>query len=162
VSAAITAAGDHADHDGRVFDAGPPPARMECDPIGTVYTPFETTSEAPRQGFRSDAEGVVEVDAPYREGLSGFDADRVVVVWWADRADRSVLTLDRNPDRGVFTSRSPARPNPVCVSECAVTAAEPAAGRLHLRGVDMADGSPVIDLKATLDVQCWAEDSAST
>jgi len=124
---------------------------MECDPIGTVHTPFETTSDAPRQGFRSDAEGVLDIDPAYREGLTGFDGDRVVVVWWADRADRSVLTLDRNPDRGVFTSRSPARPNPVCVTECAVEAVDPAVGRLRLRGVDMADGSPVIDLKAPLD-----------
>jgi len=124
---------------------------MECDPIGTVHTPFETTSDAPRQGFHGDAQGVLDIDPAYREGLTGFDGDRIVVVWWADRADRSVLTLDRNPDRGVFTSRSPARPNPVCVTECAVEAVDPAAGRLRLRGVDMADGSPVIDLKAPLD-----------
>jgi tRNA-Thr(GGU) m(6)t(6)A37 methyltransferase TsaA len=124
---------------------------MECDPIGTVHTPFETTSEAPRQGIHGDAEGLVELDPAYHEGLTGFDGDRVVVVWWADRADRSVLTLARDPDRGVFTSRSPARPNPVCVTECAVEAVDPAAGRLDLRGVDMADGSPVIDLKAPLD-----------
>jgi tRNA-Thr(GGU) m(6)t(6)A37 methyltransferase TsaA len=124
---------------------------MECDPIGTVHSPFETTSEAPRQGFRGDAEGVVELDPAYREGLTGFDGDRVVVIWWADRADRSVLTLDRNPNRGVFTSRSPARPNPVCVTECAVESVDPTAGRLDLRGVDMADGSPVIDLKVPLD-----------
>jgi len=132
---------------------------MECDPIGTVYTPYETTSDAPRQGFHGDAEGVVDLDPAYREGLAGFDADRVVVVWWADRADRSVLTLDRDPARGVFTSRSPARPNPVCLTECAVRGVDPAAGRLVLGGVDMADGSPVIDLKATVDVQCWDADS---
>ena len=134
---------------------------MECDPIGTVHTPFETTSEAPRQGFRDAAEGVVSLDAAYREGLSGFDGDRIVVVWWADRADRSVLTLDRDPVRGVFTSRSPARPNPVCITECAVETVDPAAGRLRLRGVDMADGSPVIDLKVPVDVQCWEADEAA-
>jgi len=123
---------------------------MECTPIGTVHTPFETTSEAPRQGPHSDAEGIVDVDPAYREGLTGFDAERVVVVWWADRADQDVLTLDRNADRGVFTSRSPARPNPVCITECTVVSVDPAAGRLRLHGVDMADGSPVVDLKATL------------
>ncbi|WP_338738538.1 TrmO family methyltransferase domain-containing protein [Haloplanus salilacus] len=131
---------------------------MQCDPIGTVHTPFETTSDAPRQGFHDDAEGVVEIDPAYREGLSGFDADRVVVVWWADRAD-DILTLDRDPDRGVFTSRSPARPNPICVTECSVRSVDPTAGRVRLGGVDMADGSPVVDLKATLDDQCWAADS---
>jgi tRNA-Thr(GGU) m(6)t(6)A37 methyltransferase TsaA len=126
---------------------------MECDPIGTVHTPFETTSDAPRQGARGDAEGVVDLRPDYRAGLSGFDGDRVVVVWWADRADRSVLTLDRDPDRGVFTSRSPARPNPVCVTECRVLSVDREAGRLRLAGVDMADGSPVIDLKVPVDVR---------
>lgn len=125
---------------------------MQCDPIGTVHTPFETTGDAPRQGFRDDAEGVVELDSAYREGLAGFDADRVVVVWWADRAD-DILTLDRDPERGVFTSRSPARPNPVCVTECAVHDVDPAAGRLRVGGVDMADGTPVVDLKATVDAR---------
>jgi tRNA-Thr(GGU) m(6)t(6)A37 methyltransferase TsaA len=124
---------------------------MNCDPIGVVHTPFESTSDAPRQGHRSDAEGVVELRSEFREGLTGFDADRVLVCWWADRADRSVLRLDRDPDRGVFTSRSPARPNPICCTDCAVVDADVDAGRLALRGVDMADGSPVIDLKATLD-----------
>jgi tRNA-Thr(GGU) m(6)t(6)A37 methyltransferase TsaA len=132
---------------------------MECDPIGTVHTPFETTSDAPRQGALEDAAGVVELDADYRAGLDGFDGDRVVVVWWADRADRSVLRLDRDTSRGVFTSRSPARPNPVCVTECAVESVAVDAGRLDVRGVDMADGSPVLDLKVPVDVQCWTDDS---
>jgi tRNA-Thr(GGU) m(6)t(6)A37 methyltransferase TsaA len=121
---------------------------MHCDPIGTVSTPFETTSEAPSQGFQGDAEGVVRVHDEFAAGLSGFDAPSVVIVWWADRADRSVLTLDRDPSRGVFTSRSPARPNPVCLTECDVIDADDR--RLRVRGVDMADGSPVIDLKASV------------
>ncbi|WP_152041691.1 TrmO family methyltransferase domain-containing protein [Salinigranum salinum] len=121
---------------------------MYCDPIGTISTPFETTSEAPSQGFHTDAEGVVRVGDEYADGLSGFDAPAVVVVWWADRADRSVLTLDRDPSRGVFTSRSPARPNPVCITECEVLGVD--TGELQVRGVDMADGSPVVDLKSSL------------
>jgi tRNA-Thr(GGU) m(6)t(6)A37 methyltransferase TsaA len=121
---------------------------MYCDPIGTVSTPFETTGDAPSQGFHDDAEGVVHVREEYAAGLLGFDAPSVVVVWWADRADRSVLTLDRDPGRGVFTSRSPARPNPVCITECDVLAIGERA--LSVRGVDMADGSPVVDLKSSL------------
>jgi tRNA-Thr(GGU) m(6)t(6)A37 methyltransferase TsaA len=128
---------------------------MDLTRIGVVETPFETPGDAPRQGVLSDAVGLVRVDPPYREGLSGFDGDRVVVVWWADRADRSVLTLSRDSDRGVFTTRSPARPNPICVTECDVESVDPAAGLLRVRGVDMADGSPVVDLKAPVDVHCW-------
>ncbi|SDZ76479.1 tRNA-Thr(GGU) m(6)t(6)A37 methyltransferase TsaA [Haloplanus vescus] len=126
---------------------------MDCKPIGTVHTPFETTGEAPKQGIHEAATGVVELDPAYRAGLDGFDGDRVVVVWWADRADRSVLTLDRDESRGVFTSRSPARPNPICVTTCGVDEVDTDAGRLYVRGVDMADDSPVLDLKVPVDVR---------
>ncbi|MFB6270586.1 MAG: tRNA (N6-threonylcarbamoyladenosine(37)-N6)-methyltransferase TrmO [Halobacterium sp.] len=124
---------------------------MECEPIGHVVTPFETTGEAPRQGFIGDQSGTVHVDEPYRSGLKGFaPGDTVLVVWWADRADRSVLRV-RDGDRGVFTTRSPARPNPVCLTACELLTVDEDEGTLDVEGVDMADGSPVIDLKRTLD-----------
>jgi tRNA (Thr-GGU) A37 N-methylase len=70
----------------------------------------------------------------------------VVVVWFANRADRSVL---RVRDRGVFSTRSPARPNPVCLTTCRIQAID--GRRIRVRGVDMADGSPVVDLKRPLE-----------
>ncbi|WP_336037442.1 SAM-dependent methyltransferase [Halobacterium yunchengense] len=124
---------------------------MDCEPIGHVETPFATTDAAPRQGFRGDQSGTVRVDEQYRRGLTGFEVgDTVLVMWWADRADRSVLRV-RGGDRGVFTTRSPARPNPVCLTACEVLAVDEAAGTLDVDGVYMADGSPVLDLKRTLD-----------
>ncbi|MFB6072730.1 MAG: tRNA (N6-threonylcarbamoyladenosine(37)-N6)-methyltransferase TrmO [Halobacterium sp.] len=124
---------------------------MHCEPIGHVETPFESTSEAPRQGFLGDQSGAVHVAEPYRPGLEGLTAsDAVLVVWWADRADRSVLRV-RDGDRGVFTTRSPARPNPVCLTACEVLDVDVDGGTVVVAGVDMADGSPVVDLKRTLD-----------
>jgi len=123
---------------------------VDCTVIGTARTPFGSTDEAPRQGAEGDTEGVIELDPAYAAGLDGFDPSAdVLVVWYADRADRDVLRLDRNPDRGVFTSRSPARPTPVCLTRCSVVAVEPE--RLRVRGVDMVDGTPVLDLKPPLD-----------
>jgi tRNA-Thr(GGU) m(6)t(6)A37 methyltransferase TsaA len=119
---------------------------MECTPVGTVSTPFETTTEAPMQGAAGDAEGTVEVDPEYHPAIEGLEpGQEVVVVWFADRADRSVLQVR---DRGVFSTRSPARPNPVCLTTCRVRSVD--AGSIRVRGVDMADGSPVIDLKRPL------------
>lgn len=124
---------------------------MDCEPIGRVETPFGSTSDAPRQGFCDPHEGTVHVDEPYRAGIEGLEAgDRVVVVWWADRADRSVLRV-RDGARGVFDTRSPARPNPVCITECDLLDVDADAGTLAVRGVDMVDGSPVLDLKRALD-----------
>ncbi|MCD2199472.1 tRNA (N6-threonylcarbamoyladenosine(37)-N6)-methyltransferase TrmO [Halobacterium sp. KA-4] len=124
---------------------------MECAPIGRVETPFAEAADAPRQGFLDDATGTVHVAEPYREGLSGLDAGHTIdVVWWADDADRSVLRV-RDGDRGVFTTRSQARPNPVCVTTCDVLDVHRATGTVDVSGVDMGDGSPVLDLKYALD-----------
>ena len=123
---------------------------MDCTVIGTARTPFDSTDEAPRQGIEGTAEGVIELDPAYAAGLDGVDpAADVLVVWYADRADRDVLSLDRDPDRGVFTSRSPARPTPIGLTRCSIVAVEPE--RLRVRGVDMVDGTPVLDLKPPLD-----------
>ncbi|SEV90182.1 SAM-dependent methyltransferase [Halobacterium jilantaiense] len=120
-------------------------------PIGRVETPFETTSEAPPQGEETAYCGNVRVDEQFRDGIGEFaHGDSVVVVWWADRADRDVLRV-RDGERGVFSTRSPARPNPICFTECEVVAVDTDDGTLAVRGVDMADGSPVLDLKPPLD-----------
>lgn len=120
-----------------------------CDPIGTAHTPFASTADAPRQGFLEDVAGSIELDPAYADGLSGLaTGDDVLVVWFADRADRSVLTLDRD-GRGVFSTRSPARPNPICLTTCEIVAIE--GPTVSVRGVDMLDGSPVLDLKRPLE-----------
>jgi tRNA-Thr(GGU) m(6)t(6)A37 methyltransferase TsaA len=124
---------------------------MECDPIGHVETPVQTTADAPRQGFLGEQSGTVQVDEAYRSGLTGFaPGDTLLIVWWADDADRSVLRV-RDGERGVFTTRSPARPNPICLTACELLHVDVDSGRLDVAGVDMADGTPVLDLKCTLD-----------
>lgn len=116
-------------------------------PIGTVSTPYATRSEAPSQGLQEDAPGTIHLDDAYAAGLGGLEAgDGVVVVWFAHEADRSVVVTDDG--RGVFSTRSPARPNPICLTPCTVTRVEPPT--LGVRGVDMLDGSPVLDVKPQL------------
>lgn len=131
--------GDHADN--------PDPVRLP--PIGVVRSPFATTSDAPRQGFLGDHDGTIDLADEYADGLSGIEpGDRVVVVWYADETDRVVQLSD---GRGVFGTRAPARPNPVCVTTVEVRAVDVAEATLHVRGLDMRDGTPVLDLKRTLD-----------
>ncbi|MFW5905779.1 MAG: tRNA (N6-threonylcarbamoyladenosine(37)-N6)-methyltransferase TrmO [archaeon] len=123
---------------------------MEISPIGTVDTPFSSTEEAPRQGATTDAVGTIRVKHEYIEALDGLESgDRIVVVWFADRADRSLLRADRRGNVGVFDTRSPARPNPICLTTCEIVSID--RNRLEIRGVDMLDGSPILDLKPELD-----------
>ncbi|MFB6124892.1 MAG: tRNA (N6-threonylcarbamoyladenosine(37)-N6)-methyltransferase TrmO [Halanaeroarchaeum sp.] len=122
---------------------------IELEPIGTVHTPIETTEDAPRQGMLDDIEGTIELEAAYAAGLDGYEpGEEILVVWFADRADRSLLRVDKRGNRGVFRSRSPARPNPIVLTTVEIVAIE--GPRLTVRGVDMLDGSPVLDLKVPL------------
>jgi tRNA-Thr(GGU) m(6)t(6)A37 methyltransferase TsaA len=122
---------------------------IELEPIGTVSTPLETTQDAPSQGVKADIPGTITIDEQFEAGLQGIAVgDEIDVIWYADRADRSLLVLDKVPGRGVFNSRSPARPNPVVVTTCTVTGIE--GTELEVRGVDMLDGSPILDIKAPL------------
>lgn len=117
---------------------------IDCEPIGTIATPYRRTGEAPSQGIDGEADGTIHLEERYTTGLSGVEAgEDLVVVWFAHEADRRVLEL--RDGRGVFSTRSPARPNPVCLTTCRVTRVDPP--EVGVRGVDMLDGSPVLDLK---------------
>lgn len=122
---------------------------IELEPIGIVHTPIETSDDAPRQGRNESIQGTIEVDDAYEPGLAGIEAgDSLLVIWFADRADRSLLRLDREKARGVFASRSPARPNPIALTTVDVISVD--GTTIAVRGVDMLDGTPVLDLKVPL------------
>ena len=118
------------------------------EPIGVVRTTIETSSDAPMQGLEEDFEGELVFEEDCLDGLDGLEAGMTIdVLWYAHEADRSVLKV-RDGERGVFSTRSPARPNPICVSPCKIIAIDPP--RVRVRGIDMVDGSPLLDVKAAL------------
>jgi len=117
------------------------------------------TREWTAVGTVSKRGGRTEVDVAeaFRPGLAGLSAfSHVQVLWWADGCDgpsgRARLLLRRpyarGPDvLGVFATRSPARPNPLCVSVARVLRVEERSGRVKVDFLDAADGTPVLDLK---------------
>lgn len=119
---------------------------VHCEPIGTVVRPATTPAELPRQGHEGELRGRIEIRAEFRDGLAGYRDDRVVIVWFAHLADRSVTAVDRGP--GVFASRSQDRPNPLCLTTCDVIAVTETG--LEVVGLDAVDGTPVLDLKPPL------------
>jgi tRNA-Thr(GGU) m(6)t(6)A37 methyltransferase TsaA len=89
-----------------------------------------------------------------REALHGIGVgDEVLVLTWLDRARRDVLRVHPRGDRtreerGVFSTRSPHRPNPIGLHRVEVVAVED--GRLHVRNLEAVDGTPILDVKPVL------------
>lgn len=121
----------------------------ECRPIGFISTPFDDPTAPPRQSFLDDVRGILEIDPAFASGLTGMEPGKpYLIVWFANRADRSTLRLDRDEGRGVFTSRSQDRPNPICLTRSLLETRK--GNTLTFRGVDMADETPVLDIKVPM------------
>ncbi len=122
-------------------------------PIGFLKTPYTGTKAIPKGlGARHDAEGVVEVLAEFEAGLTDVDGfSHLFLIWVFDRSQGfDLIGTPPCDDRahGVFATRSPRRPNPIGLTVVELLRRE---GRfLHVRGVDMLDGTPVLDIKPYL------------
>lgn len=119
-------------------------------PVGVAHTPYETTDDAPHQGFADDEEATIEVFDDYADALAGVhDLIRITVIYWADLADRNSLVDESGV--GAFAKRTPHRPNPLNVCTCTVLRKE--GQRIRVRGLDAVDGSSVVDLKPALQAE---------
>jgi tRNA-Thr(GGU) m(6)t(6)A37 methyltransferase TsaA len=130
-------------------------ALYEVTPIGLVRSPLTDRVSAPKQGYEGSPDPVVIEFVPgVLEGLADIQpGDQVIVLTWLDRARRDVLrTRPRddpaNPEVGVFSTRSPDRPNPIGLHVVEVLSRD--GGRLQVRNLEAIDGTPVIDVKPVL------------
>jgi tRNA-Thr(GGU) m(6)t(6)A37 methyltransferase TsaA len=123
------------------------------EPIGRIRTSFTETSQIPKGlGAEHRAEGVLEIDDRFEPGLTDIEGfSHLYVLWVFDREDRVELTAwppadDRS--HGVFATRSPMRPNPIGLTVVELIARDGC--RLRVAGVDMLDGTPILDIKPYL------------
>jgi tRNA (adenine37-N6)-methyltransferase len=129
------------------------PDTFTMTPIGVVKTPYRHTKDIPKGfGVTHDAAGTIEVRADLEPGLLDIDGfSHLFVLWVFDRSDGYELVgtppVDPRP-HGVFATRSPRRPNPIGLT--VVELVSRAGPRLHVKGVDMLDGTPVLDIKPYL------------
>ncbi len=128
--------------------------RLELLPIGFVESPLTDPATAPKQGFEGGPEATIRLEPGVLDGVDGLvPGDEVIVLTWLDRADREVLRVHprddvANPMRGVFTTRSADRPNPIGLHEVTVLAVDGVSVRV--RDLEAVDGTPVVDLKPVL------------
>jgi tRNA-Thr(GGU) m(6)t(6)A37 methyltransferase TsaA len=128
--------------------------RFDVRSIGVVESPLTDPAAAPKQGNEGAPDAWVVFEPDVLPGLDGLrPGDRVILLTWLDRADRGVLRVHprddpANPERGVFTTRSQDRPNPIGLHPVEVLAVE--AGRVRVRNLEAVHGTPVIDVKPEL------------
>lgn len=122
-------------------------------PIGFVRSPYSETSQVPKGlGAKHDTEGELEILPEFEPGLTDIEGfSHLYVIWAFDRSDGFDL-FGRPPcdDRphGVFSTRSPRRPNPIALTVVELLGRDGC--RLRVRGVDMLDGTPILDIKPYL------------
>lgn len=126
-------------------------ATYSLRPIGVVRSALTSMDEAPAQGAETGTKAVIELDPAYGEGLDGLAPGRWLwVMCLFDRAKEPKLKVHPRGDRsrpitGLFNSRSPHRPNPISLTLVRLEALE--GNRLSVSGLEMIDGTPVLDIK---------------
>ena len=122
-------------------------------PIGVVHGPYREAGEIPRGcGASHEAEGSLELLPEFEAGLADIEGfSHLFVVWVFDRAaGYDLLATPPTDDRphGVFATRSPRRPNPIGLTVVRLLRRD--GPRLHVAGIDMIDGTPILDIKPYL------------
>ena len=127
---------------------------IELRPIGRVESELTDPEAAPNQGDEGAPEAWLVFEPAVLEALDGIEAgDEVIVLTWLDRARRDVLRVhprgdESRPQQGVFSTRSPHRPNPIGLHRVEVVSI--AAGRVRVRNLEALDGTPIVDVKPLL------------
>ncbi|HXJ89302.1 MAG TPA: tRNA (N6-threonylcarbamoyladenosine(37)-N6)-methyltransferase TrmO [Candidatus Binatia bacterium] len=130
--------------------------KFSFEPIGYVRSPYQSTQEVPKGlGAKHEAEGILEILPQYEIGLTDIEGFSHLIVLWVfdqlteeDRLELIGTPPSDNHPHGVFATRSPRRPNPIGLTVVELMGQE---GRsLTVRGIDMLDGTPILDLKPYL------------
>jgi tRNA-Thr(GGU) m(6)t(6)A37 methyltransferase TsaA len=122
-------------------------------PIGAARTPYAATDQIPKgKGAKHDAVGTLELLPEFEAGLTDIEGfSHLFVIWVFDRSGPFELLgtppTDTRP-HGVFATRSPRRPNPIGLTVVELLGRD--GPRLRVRGVDMLDGTPILDIKPYL------------
>jgi tRNA-Thr(GGU) m(6)t(6)A37 methyltransferase TsaA len=120
-----------------------------CRPIGVIHSPFRDRKGMPIQAAFSEAQGTVEIDPEYADGLEGIEGfSHIILLYLFHQSDGYQLRVKPFLDDvewGLFATRYPARPNPIGISVVKLLARD--GNRLLVGGIDVLDGTPLLDVK---------------
>ena len=123
--------------------------------VGHIETPYETTSDCPGQARPENGTCRIVVDEGYAAALDGLEiGGRIQVLYWFGRSERDRLKVvprwsETGEERGVFSTRSPVRPNPIALSTVEIFAID--GNTLTVTAMDCLDGTPLLDIKPYLN-----------
>jgi tRNA-Thr(GGU) m(6)t(6)A37 methyltransferase TsaA len=123
-------------------------------PVGRVESPLVDRALAPRQGDEGAPDAWLVFKPEVRQGLSNLEVGAdIIVLTWLDRADRDTLVVHPRGDRsrpreGVFSTRSPDRPNPIGLHRVTIVSIDDL--RIQVRNLEALDGTPIVDVKPVL------------
>ena len=126
----------------------------EISPIGYVESPLVDRESAPKQGFEGAPDAWLVFDPGVAEGMRDLAVGTdIIVLTWLHRARRDVLSVHprddpRNPETGVFATRSQDRPNPIGLHRVGIAAIDGL--RVLVRDLEAFDGTPIVDAKPVL------------
>ena len=126
---------------------------MKLRAIGYIRSTLRDAAVAPKQGAEGAPDAWLELDSTLAGALLGMHAgDQIIVITWLHLAHRETLEVHprgdpRHPMTGVFSTRSPHRPNPLGLHEVVVL--EIVGTRLRIGPIEAIDGTPVVDIKST-------------
>ncbi len=124
---------------------------MELFAIGEVESPLADPADAPKQGPEGAPDAWLVFEERFAEALEDIgQGDQILVLTWLDRADRGVLRVHprddpSNPERGVFSTRSADRPNPIGLHRVEIVSIDGL--RVQVRHLEAVNGTPILDVK---------------
>ncbi len=126
--------------------------------IGKIHSPWKSRAECPknlRQARERGEQASVEVNLPWRAGLAGLEnTDRVILLYWMHEARRDLIvqTPRHRPEpSGVFSLRTPVRPNPIALACVRLLGLDIESGFLTIDAIDCLDGTPLVDIKPWIE-----------
>lgn len=128
--------------------------RFEITPIGRVVSPLTDPASAPKQGDEGAPDAWLVFEPAVLGALDGIRVgDEVILLTWLDRARRDLLRVHprgdaSRPQQGIFSTRSPHRPNPIGLHRVEIASID--GGRVRVRKLEAVDGTPILDVKPVL------------
>jgi len=123
--------------------------KIELKPIGIIHSPYKTKGDVPIQAYLSDRVGEVEVFKKYEDGLKDIEGFSHIIIIYAFHKSKG-YSLHVKPflddvSRGLFSTRTPNRPNPIGISVVGLVGRR--GNILKIRGMDVLDSTPLLDIK---------------